>query len=110
LLQFRCVRNETQWIHWGRTRFLVRPHVPDDHGDGEWESVCIPYSVLTADAPAFVDNTASSTVPRKLRIQRLRTAAVRRIAGESRRLDTFGGVCFSAAVALKHCQSNLSLD
>jgi hypothetical protein len=33
--------------------------VPDDHGEGEWESVRIPYSSVTADPPNFVDNTAT---------------------------------------------------
>jgi hypothetical protein len=34
--------------------------MPDDHGEGEWESVCIPYSTLAFDAAAFVDNAATS--------------------------------------------------
>ena len=45
---------------WIRTTDQVRPHVPEDHGDGEWESVCIPYSTLAVDPAAFVDNTATS--------------------------------------------------
>ena len=43
-----------------RTTDQVRPHMPDDHGEGEWESVCIPYSTLAFDAAAFVDNAATS--------------------------------------------------
>jgi Protein NO VEIN, C-terminal len=46
---------------WILTPEQVRPHVPDDHGAGEWESVCIPFSSLTASAPDVVDTASTPT-------------------------------------------------
>jgi len=34
--------------------------VPEGNGDGEWESVCIPYATLATGTAAFVDSTATS--------------------------------------------------
>jgi hypothetical protein len=45
---------------WIRTTDQVRPHIPDDHGDGEWESVRIQYSSIAAGPADFIDNAATS--------------------------------------------------
>jgi hypothetical protein len=49
---------------WIRSPDQVRPHVPDDQGAGQWESVRIPYSGLTAAPPDYAD--ASPTRVRDL--------------------------------------------
>jgi hypothetical protein len=59
LFHLWIVRPETRSL-WIRTTDQIRPHIPGDYGDGEWESVLIPYSSITADLAEFVDNTATS--------------------------------------------------
>jgi hypothetical protein len=46
---------------WILTPDQVRAHVPDDQGAGEWETVCIPFSSLTATSPELVDTTPTPT-------------------------------------------------
>ena len=52
------VRPEARSL-WIRTPDQLCPHMPEDHGDGGWESVRIPYSSLAAAPPDVLDNTAT---------------------------------------------------
>jgi hypothetical protein len=53
------VRSEVRCL-WIRTPDQIRPHVPVNHGDGDWECFCIPYQSLTAGLPDFLDNSPTS--------------------------------------------------